>query len=441
MEESRYNFYFDYNDEQIVGYNSHTNSLSLIEIDKFEAFKAKMKGEDVQVDEKFLADMKHCGFIVNSKEEEQKLLKYNMHNGKFNTNSLSMTIAPSLACNLKCVYCYEKNSQHKDRLTTELKGQLVDFVQKHLAIVNNLSITWYGGEPLMEMETIRELSTRFAEDCKEHKVAYDQWIITNGLLLTEDVAKELKELGVTNAQVTIDGTREIHDKRRPKIDNGSSYDIILNNIAESADYIDIVLRINVDKNNLDDYVLVLDDIERLGLKEKISIYIGHVQASNDCYNKHTCLSNPEYSQAKLYFTSILLERGYKYRMSGDYPSSRSNHCLADQRLGLVLGPDGYFYKCWSDIGIEEYRTGSLTEGVQVDTKRLFDYMLYDPFEDAECAECQYLPVCMGGCPKKRLDGYIERCTYFKYSFDKYIENAVNYVLAQRKEKVEAEACV
>lgn len=63
---------------------------------------------------------------------------------------------------------------------------------------------------------------------------------------------------------------------------------------------------------------------------------------------------------------------------------------------------------------------------------LFEYMFYDPTIDEHCSECKYLPICMGGCPHKRLFDNFQRCLSTKHSFDKYM-NVIPMLLKERKE--------
>ena len=88
------------------------------------------------------------------------------------------------------------------------------FVEGWAKFIHNLSIDWYGGEPLLEMDLIKNMSKQFIAICQEKEVQYNSSMVTNGYHLTPQIAKELKELKVENIQITIDGPEDIHNARR-----------------------------------------------------------------------------------------------------------------------------------------------------------------------------------------------------------------------------------
>ena len=98
--------------------------------------------------------------------------------------------------------------------------------------MEKLVITWYGGEPLLAIEPIEELTYKFKEICKQFNIEYSASIITNGYLLTESVCDMLLELDITDAQITLDGNAKIHNSRRPLANGGNTYDTIINNLEK-----------------------------------------------------------------------------------------------------------------------------------------------------------------------------------------------------------------
>lgn len=152
----------------------------------------------------------------------------------------------------------------------------------------------------------------------------------------------------------------------------------------------------------------------------------------------TCLSLSEFSEEKLRFASILTASGFRYNAMSDYPDLRLSFCGADSFSSDVIAPNGDIYACWSDIGIEEYRMSSILDSsVTVNRKRFYDYMLYDPTNDPECMDCAHLPICMGGCPKRRINKNAERCVLVKSNLQKYLQNSAKLILEQRAKAKEA----
>ena len=126
------------------------------------------------------------------------------------------------------------------------------FVEAKLATDGSLSVTWYGGEPTLYLDMIEALSAQLRDACERRGAQYlPATIITNGYLLTEKTAQRLKAAGIEEAQVTLDGDRDTHNRRRPLKGGVGTFDRILENVAASRDILKIQIRINVDRSNAD----------------------------------------------------------------------------------------------------------------------------------------------------------------------------------------------
>ena len=148
----------------------------------------------------------------------------------------------TLNCNFRCTYCFE---EHRDvNLTDCTLERIKKMVELKLQEgYSRLSIDWYGGEPLLNMSGIKELSQFFIQLCNERAIEYVASITTNGYTFSPDIQRELFSLGVAHAQITLDGSKEIHDKRRILLDGNSSFDTIKNNIINACEGMTISLRI------------------------------------------------------------------------------------------------------------------------------------------------------------------------------------------------------
>lgn len=218
-------------------YNARTNALVMLDKARYEAYKtfAKDKIEGNELPDR--NDWLRGGFIVEDATFEKSAMRFGLWRMRFNTRSYSLTIATTLACNFRCVYCYEKSAEAMKSMDGNVQAAIIANLEAQIPTINNFSVTWYGGEPLLCMDVIRNLSKTFMDKCKEAKVEYSAHIVSNGYLLTPEIAKELVALNVTGAQITIDGTKEIHDARRPLHGEKPTFDILLNNIRQCANII------------------------------------------------------------------------------------------------------------------------------------------------------------------------------------------------------------
>lgn len=427
MKESNYNFFYKLDDEndKIIAYNSRTNGMALMDENQYKAFNDYIRLGVAIEDEEFFSGLQKGGYLVDDEINELEMLKLKLLKSKFSTKRLGLTIAPTLNCNFDCIYCYEKDYRQNSVMSQETQDKIVEMVKKNVPFIGSLDVTWYGGEPLLETKILEDLSKKFIEICKESKIEYSAKIITNGYRLTAELAKTLKSLNINSVQVTLDGPPEVHNARRPLVGGQPTFHEILKRVGECADLIDIALRVNIDKENKEKIREVLDIIENAGLKNKVFVYLGYVEPTNNCYQVNTCMNYNDFSNLDYDFHDILKEKGFETEAWSKYPQPKAGYCGADSINTYVIDPKGDIYKCWTDMGIKKYSIGNLYDnknniGTRFET--LSTYLLYDPTVDNECNECKVLPVCMGGCPRRRRDKVVDRCSEYKYTLDKYLKN-------------------
>lgn len=438
MKPSNYNFLFPYEEDKGKGviYNARTNALALLDEDKLESFKTFCLNEN-DLSEEFASDLKKAGFILDSEVNEKSLLQYSMLRSRYNTERLHLTIAPTHDCNFGCIYCYEKDVITDLNMSKAVQDRLIEYVKQKAKYISNLSIVWYGGEPLLTLDTIEYLTKEFKALCAENDISYSASMITNGYLLTPKVARLLKSLDVSAIQITLDGISDVHNKRRPLFDGSETFETIVNNIKDVADILpnNIVLRINIDKDNTDSLHEIEDFLVQNKLLKIVQPYLGNVENANECYNDSSCLLPSEFSKINFDFN----KRIWKHDSSGmmmAYPIQRTNYCSADSLNSLIISADGSIYKCYQDIGNENRKTGSIMDASVHNQDVYQSYMLYDATLDPGCSECKYLPVCMGNCPFARLKEGSPQCAEIKYSLDAYM-SIMPQIIRNRKQKAKA----
>ena len=431
---SSYNFFFPFPNEpsKKVAYNTRSGSIALIEQEKYEVYRRfEEQGEPIS-DESLLADLKYGGYVIDRELDELAQLRYEMQCGRFATDTLDVVIAPTSNCNFRCIYCFEKDNICPVTMSTETQDKLIEFVEQRLPRYQGLNVTWYGGEPLLAMDIVESLSERLIAMCEARNIGYKASMITNGYLLDVEKAKRLNELHVSHIQVTLDGDAEDHDKRRILVGGKPTYQKIMDNLSAIKDVLDgiVAIRINADRHNIDRVDNVVKALKSRGLQKLTAPYLAMVTNSNDTYNDNSCFHSNEFSQMEFDF----IQRN-ELNFLGHIPVQIQNYCSADSRFSYVVGADGLLYKCWSEIGQKENSVGSIQEGVHI-TPRFLDYMLYDATADPACAECKYLPICMGGCPFKRLNKE-NRCPTIKSGLAAFM-NVIPEILKAKLKQAEAE---
>jgi len=443
LKPSRYNHFFEAEDGNILAFNAYTTVLALMTKEEYEITQNILKDpnnfsfnskEELELKE----NLKKGGFLIEEDDDEFESLKLKNRIDRFSNSYLGLTIVPTLNCNFNCFYCYEEKK--KIDMSKEVEDAIVKFVRNRINNVKSLSVSWYGGEPTLRIEQIERLTKKFKKLCKEKGCSYSAGIVSNGYLLDRDMAKTLKRLSVNSVQITIDGPKEVHDKRRVLRNGKGTFDKIIDNIKNIHDILRVSVRVNVDRDNAERVFELFDYIEKIGLKNKISINIGHVKDYTDaCLGiAKNCFSLPEFAKFKVFFQEKIIKRGFS---SFEYPRVRMGAaCTADRLNTFVITPNGNIFKCWTEVAFsEEYSVGNiLKEPTSAQKRNWRKWLLWDPYENPECIHCNILPICNGGCPymgyKLREEGKgNQQCVFWKYNLEKIVK-LTTYLKLRSKEK-------
>jgi len=415
MKLSKFNHIKDLNDGTLLIYNTLTSGVLRLNQEYSNYFQAFEKGE-CEINAALENNLIKGGMIVDNDIDEINALNLSGKLSKFSTNSLGLTIAPTLACNFKCPYCYEKGA-HNETMSQDTQKRLVEFVKSQSNNVKTISITWYGGEPLLVFPIVEDLSKEIVDICEEKNIQYESGMVTNGYLLSIDYAERMSRIGISSIQVTIDGDAEQHNQRRICHDGSCTYDAILDNIEKCCNLLRIVIRVNVDKNNLSSFNVFLEDLKQRRLSNKVNVYLAPVDDTNDAYMSDKCLSITQFSDLEIDFYSKLMDNGFsQVRM----PTAMMGYCGAVSVNSFVIDPEGVFYKCWYEVGRVKSNVGNLLDGIKLNSNHS-RWIFYDAFNDTECMGCKMLPICFGGCPDKALSSNSNKCKTTKYNVDKMLD--------------------
>ncbi len=400
MKWSKYNFMFKAKSGDFyLLYNTMSNVFLKLD-NSIASLLLKIRDEQLSeddLDEELRKEILDNNILVRDDNIELAKFKLLKQYNRMNDDVLSLTIAPTMACNLHCSYCFEQ-SHPSVFMKDDVEDAIIAFI-KGLRDVKYIHISWFGGEPLLYFDRIVSLTNRIKSI--QTVKGYEAEIITNGVNMSADKASTLENLNIKTVHVTIDGLESIHNERRGGDNHVNTFKKIISGLDLLSKYGNIskTIRVNIDKTNSEQFVKVFNFIRNRYAGLNFNTYIGFIKESygsgNSCKG---CFSNSEqgmyvlnaYKKLGMPSPSLLMTR-YNYE------------CIARQRNSFLIGPLGGIYKCWTDLGNPGMCLGNVKELSNISMDLLAEYMVgADPFEDAKCKDCNLLPFCGGGCPHSRI---------------------------------------
>jgi uncharacterized protein len=401
MKESRYNLTTKGNDNKYIFYNVRTGAIVRIEDQKYQLVKNILATPDNYLDHSYCKVLEKEGFLIPDTFDELADIKTKSILAKALYNGISFTILNTLACNFKCYYCYE--TRRHVTMTKETQEKLVEYFVNIVERTGKkrFNVTWLGGEPLLRLDIIENLNKSFKEICTLNGISYSSYIVTNGYYINKLTPNIIKSLNLTGIQVTLDGDKDNHDKRRVLNNGGPTFDRIFQNITTVSQYFgNINIRVNVDKTNVQSASRILDLLAESNLRDKVGLYFSPVTDTTDAC-KHvapTCLMEEEFARFQLEVIAMGKEKGFNLL---NLPFPRTNFCGAEGTDIYVFDPEGNIFKCWDDVSYPEKSYADIFNNRFPDYGKIGKYILHGPCFNSICAECKLVPICMGGCPNRK----------------------------------------
>lgn len=391
MKQSKYNICLPYDDRFVI-FNGVTKRFFLVSSQNKEAFLRILSTPDEYKEQyaPFLKQMAGEGFIIEDDVDELEVIKLQYHD-LTHGNSYKLMILPTYACNVSCWYCTQN---HRNM---QLSDDDVERVKKHIAYylphndIKRFQLAWFGGEPLLSFHRVEEIASFAKTFCQEHSISYHNTITTNGTLLSRRILEKMKDLDFTFFQITVDGTKNEHDKVKV-IKGKSAYEMTLRNICLISEILpdaEICLRYNYTTDNLepDAFIMDLEHYLPESVRKRINLSIMKVWQEDEKNIDGQELETLVTSASDALF-NVSVGQGF-------YP------CYVDNIHFNSVFPNGRIGKC--DNLDPDSAQGHLAETGEIVWDKEIPAMQFTVFDDheSECLSCQYLPICNGPCPKER----------------------------------------
>ena len=310
-------------------------------------------------------------------------------------------------CNLACKYCFAEEGEYHGRraiMSYEVGKKALDFLVKNSGNRVNLEVDFFGGEPLMNWQVVKDLVAygRSLEEPYHKKFRFT--LTTNGVLLNDEIL-EFANKEMANIVLSIDGRKEVHDHMRPHRGGQGSYDEIVPKyikVAESRNQMNYYVRGTFTHHNLDFSRDVLH-LADLGFKQ-ISVEPVVADEKEDYAIKEEDI--PVILEQYDELAKEIIQRkkaGQGFNFFHFMIDLEGGPCVAKRLSGcgsgteyLAVTPWGDFYPCHQFVGMEQFLMGNVDEGI-VNTAIRDEFKTCNVYAKEKCKNCFAKFYCSGGC--------------------------------------------
>lgn len=325
----------------------------------------------------------------------------------------------TFSCDLACTYCFE--NKMTEEIDNFMSPETIDSICRQLNKMKDSStrrfeLVYFGGEPLLNYPGMIYAVHKFNNEL-EGQVSHK--LITNGVALSIERARELITLGVSVIQITLDGNEIIHNTRRPTLRGGGSYKTILENIKNLLSFekiFTLIIRINIDRNNSNSILSLLEEEIDVFADPRVFIDVGKVCSHTFCSEYPAVMSRNEFSL----FYEHIITKIYKMNLQAVPPFSGG--CSRNKNSASFFSPQGKLFRC---PAIVSDKTAFYEDSRTPSSLSVAD----------RCKTCELLLFCGGGC---NLNGayskepscayeyiYKDLISYYKTKYHKQLDYSLS----------------
>ena len=376
------------------------------------------------------------GFLVPSHEHDRRSLNQYLADIKQSTAELNVTVLTTLQCNFACDYCFQGDhgdyNKFAEKMSLETAGRVADWVERELDRLHpeQLVVTFFGGEPLLNLPVMYLLAERLWLAGTARGVPMSCSIITNGLLLTEEVVDRMLLFGLRGVKITLDGDRDAHNRLRPLRGGQGTFDRIIDNVRRVADRCGVAIGGNFEERSVDSYPALLDFLKAQPFADRLVkvnfkpivrnpepapvtaplsrggfLPLVPVGANGQPLKPlgGTCMTAAGSGGASTCDACHLVDDHMTFlrqetRKRG-FPTPDGVHngpCHVHLDHAHTIGPDGSLYACPGFTGEKARSVGHIDD--RRDPRRMEAREEFDRLSPWKaCGDCAFIPVCAGGC--------------------------------------------
>ena len=358
-----------------------------------------------EIDELFgdIEELRESGKLFTSDVYEGRA--FDLKNRSTVIKALCLHVAHT--CNLNCEYCFASQGKyHGERalMSLEVGKRALDFLVENSGARRNLEVDFFGGEPLMNWDVVKEIVRYGRELEKEHNKKFRFTLTTNGVLIDDDVI-DFANKEMHNVVLSLDGRKEIHDHLRKTVNGKGSYDVIVPKFKEFVEKRGgkgYYMRGTFTHNN-PDFTKDVFHMADLGFTELSMEPV--VCKPDDPYALTEDDLPIVFEQYEILAKEMLKRRRegrpftfYHYMIDlegGPCIYKRISGCGSGTEY-MAVTPWGELFPCHQFVGDEKYSLGNIWDGV-TNTAAQTEFKLCNAYAREECRDCWAKLYCSGGC--------------------------------------------
>lgn len=310
-------------------------------------------------------------------------------------------------CNLACKYCFAEEGEYHGRralMSYEVGKKALDFLIANSGKRHNLEVDFFGGEPLMNFQVVKDLVKYGREQEKLYDKHFRFTLTTNGILLDDDIM-EFANAEMDNVVLSIDGRKEVNDFMRPSRNGKGSYEIIVPKfmkLAESRNQDKYYVRGTFTHNNLDFSKDVIH-LAELGFKQiSMEPVVSLPEEPFAITEEDIPVIYEEYDRLARYMIQSKKD-GKAFNFFHFMLDLSGGPCVAKRLSGcgsgteyLAVTPWGDIYPCHQFVGEEEYLLGNVDDGIKRE-ETVEEFKHCNVYSKEKCQDCFARYYCSGGC--------------------------------------------
>lgn len=408
MKTSFYNIYAP-NNRNVICYNTKNDIFSVLSCIDYHFLITDLNTLQIQSPNVY-NQLIEKGFIIDDNYIEIEDLSKEYRIASISESDFYLTILPTLDCNLRCWYCFEKHKKGS-HLTDSVSEAIFNFVKNILKAkpkIQRIHVELFGGEPLLYFQNeLYPLLNRIKEYVEQQKKEVSFFFVTNSVCITQNSYALFKQINAS-FQISIDGYKDKHNSIKfiPGNTKEGTYSHVIRVIKELTSNIENVyinLRINYDDETLEYMENLINDLIDVDRK-KIGVHLERVwQTSHQIKKDNDILKRVIDNWQK-----------HGFRVSYMNLSRRSYSCKASLFNQCTISYDGAIYKCTGRDFTKELQEGSLLNDGSVlwEQDKLDRRLSIVTYDNHLCKQCKLLPLCWGPCSQKLIENKSESIERF-----------------------------